>query len=171
MFLYDSVIVGSVKKSQRLADAVEARRRELELSPGDLAERSGLSAQALRNVRNGVVRDYQERLTIPLTRALHWSPDSIDRLLNGDDPIELDTPAPTSAGGMDEVNDLIAALRHAATKSDGRDTKLDQIIELCEQVVRNQELAVDKVLLVEAQLEALVEHFGLRVDLVPTAPE
>ena len=82
-----------VTRSEHLARAIEARRRDLDMTVGDLAEKTGLSRQALLNVRRGDVREYQERLTIPLTRALGWTPDSIDRLLAGDQPLERHNPA------------------------------------------------------------------------------
>ena len=75
--------------SRHLADHIEARRKQLGLNPTQLAEAAGLSLQGLKNIRKGKIRNYQERLTLPLTRALGWTPDSIDRLLAGQEPVEL----------------------------------------------------------------------------------
>lgn len=90
-------VVTNPQINPRLAQAVEARRKELQISPGEFVKRTGLTAPALRNLRQGHVRQYQERLTAEVCRVLRWTPDSIDRLLDGDDPIPLDDdpqPAP-----------------------------------------------------------------------------
>jgi hypothetical protein len=76
-------------RSEHLAARVEARRRELGFTPTTLIDATGLSAQALKNIRQGEIRQYQERLTIPLTRALRWTPDSIDRLLRDEEATPL----------------------------------------------------------------------------------
>lgn len=70
-----------------LARCIEQRMVELDLSPTDLAAETGLTLQALANVRKGLRRRYQRRLTGPLTRALGWSPDSITRAMDGRPPI------------------------------------------------------------------------------------
>lgn len=76
-------------RSEHLAGHIEARRKELGYTPTTLADATGLSPQALKNIRNGEIRQYQERLTVPLTQALQWSGDSISRLLDGQAPVEL----------------------------------------------------------------------------------
>lgn len=96
-------------RSAHLASRVEARRRELGMTPTELADATGLSAAALLNLRNGEIRRYQERLTLPLTRVFGWSPDSIDRLLNGDEPVRVDV-----AADPDDVTRLRAAVESLA---------------------------------------------------------
>ena len=79
--------------SRHLAERIEARRQQLGLNPTQLAAATGLSPQGLKNIRKGAIRKYQERLTLPLTRVLGWTPDSIDRLLAGEEPVELVRPS------------------------------------------------------------------------------
>ena len=75
---------------------------------------------------------------------------------------------PTPAG--DDVSDLVAALRQAVTKSDGRDSKLDQIIALCHDLATNQLRVARTLEANEQRLAALIDHFGLEVVLEPTPP-
>lgn len=96
-------------RSQHLADRVEARRVELGYTISALAEATGLTQQALKNVRNGERRRYQDRLTLPLTAALRWSSDSIDRLLAGEEPIDLGAPAPAASASIEERLDRLEA--------------------------------------------------------------
>lgn len=88
--------------SSHLAGAIEDRRKELGHTPTTLAAATGLSLQALKNIRRGEVRRYQERLTMPLARALGWSADSIDRLLRGEDPVVENAAPPRSPITDDE---------------------------------------------------------------------
>ena len=106
-WLRDGVPSGAVARSEHLASAVERRRKELGFTPTTLREATGLSLQALKNLRNGEVRAYQERLTMPLTTALLWTPDSIQRLLDGQEPIVIGPDAVAEVSLRDEV----AALR------------------------------------------------------------
>ena len=100
--------MADMERSASLAEAVERRRKELGLTPNALAEATGLSLQALRNIRRGEIRQYQERLTFPLTQALGWSPDSIDRILAGGDPVVV------------EVDDDALSQLHAVVEAQGR---------------------------------------------------
>jgi hypothetical protein len=78
-----------------LAEHIQQRMDELDLDPTKLAAASGLSLPGLANVRKGYRRAYQKRLTIPLCRALKWTPDSIDRILAGGEPIVMDATTPS----------------------------------------------------------------------------
>ena len=69
--------------SDYLAGGIKERMDELGMSPTDLSELTGLSLTALANLRRGERRSYQTRLTAPVTAALRWTPDSIQRLLDG----------------------------------------------------------------------------------------
>jgi DNA-binding Xre family transcriptional regulator len=93
--------------SQLLKDTVEARMAELGLSPKALADRTGLTQQALLNVRNGKRRAYQRRLTVPLCEALGWKPDGIKRLLAGQKPELLEGRQPADT---DEVRAMVERL-------------------------------------------------------------
>jgi transcriptional regulator with XRE-family HTH domain len=111
--------------SKHLADRIEARRKELRLSPTQLGERTGLSLQALKNIRQGQVRAYQERLTGPLTSALGWTPDSIERLLRGEEPVLAETPSPSTPPTPEELQLMRSALNEAIEKLDKRVAALE----------------------------------------------
>lgn len=156
--------MASVERSQHLADAVEARRKALGLTVSDLQERTGLSGQALLNVRRGDVRRYQERLTVPLTRSLGWTSDSIERLLAGQDPIEVE-PAPAEADRVDEVLD---AFRQAVAKSSSRDARLSDVVKVTSETSAVLMELADVVRANREQLALIADHLG--VEVVPAPP-
>jgi len=80
---------------RRLADLMESRRLELGLRWQDVAEVSSLSLKTLHSVRTGGAG------ISPLTRsgiatALRWSPDSVQKILDGGDPEPLTGPVAVS---------------------------------------------------------------------------
>lgn len=91
-----------------LRDAVEKRRKELGLGPGALAEAAGVTNEGLMPLRRGYRKQYQERLTAGVCRALGWTTDSIDRILAGGQPQLLDQP---DSDRLDQVLAELADLR------------------------------------------------------------
>ena len=85
-----------------MAELIEARRRALGLTVQDLIEQTGLTRPGLAPLLRGERRRYQERLTLPVCRVLKWTPDSIDRLLAGGPPVEIEVALEP---------DLVAALQ------------------------------------------------------------
>lgn len=75
---------------EAMAQTIEARRHALGLTVQDLVEQTGLTRPGLAPLLRGERRRYQERLTLPVCRVLRWTPDSIERLLAGGTPVELD---------------------------------------------------------------------------------
>lgn len=75
------------ERDRHLAGAIDKRRKELGLDVQTLAERTGLTRQGLQPILRGDRKRYQDRLKLPLCQALEWTPDSIDRLLDGLEPI------------------------------------------------------------------------------------
>lgn len=73
-----------------LAEAIESRRKQLRLSPGDFVSVTGLTAPGLAPLRKGHRRNYQEKLKLAVADALRWTPDSIDRLLRGEPAVTLE---------------------------------------------------------------------------------
>ncbi len=71
----------------QMAEAIKNRRLELGLDLAAFIAATGLTRQGLAPLLAGEERRYQERLTLPVTRVLHWTPDSIERLLNGREPV------------------------------------------------------------------------------------
>lgn len=102
-----------------MAEAVEARRKELGLSPVELARQAGVSMAGLGPIRKGYRRAYQERLTRPVCRALRWTDDSIDRLLRGE-PAEAVASEP-------EVDDL-SRLRDEVERQGQRIQDLSRLV-------------------------------------------
>ena len=82
--------MATMPQVERMANTIEARRLALGLTVQDLIELTGLTRPGLAPLLRGERRKYQERLTLPVCRALKWTPDSIERLLSGEDPIELE---------------------------------------------------------------------------------
>jgi hypothetical protein len=70
----------------RLAALMEDRRLELGLTWKEVADAGELSYEVIRAVRNGssTIRQLTKR---GITKALLWTPDSVDRILDGRDPM------------------------------------------------------------------------------------
>lgn len=88
-----------------MAEAVEARRKNLGLSVGQLVSATGLTRPGVDNVRNGLLRDYHEKTILGFARGLHWREDWFDRLRAGDAPVEVKPPRDTGE------DDALSALR------------------------------------------------------------
>lgn len=71
-----------------MAEAIEKRRKQLGLSPGDFAELTGLTRQGLIPVRAGHRREYQEKTLQGVAAALRWRWDWYERLEKGQQPVE-----------------------------------------------------------------------------------
>lgn len=105
------------KISATLAANVDARiyRRGFN-SIQEFAEATGVTPQGLLPLRKGEIRAYQPRLTGPVCRALGWTLDSIQRMMDGEDPIEVDpatgeaSPLARMAAEVEELRRTIAAL-------------------------------------------------------------
>jgi transcriptional regulator with XRE-family HTH domain len=78
----------AMARVESMASTIEARRLALGLTIQDLVDQTGLTRPGLAPLLRGDRRNYQERLTLPICRVLRWTPDSIDRLLAGQEPIE-----------------------------------------------------------------------------------
>lgn len=96
-----------------MAEAIEARRKELNLSPGQFAKDAGVTPQGLRAVRRGFRRNYQHKLKVGVARALRWQDDSIDRLLAGDPPVELPPGVSSATGPLPLDEDFVNRIREA----------------------------------------------------------
>jgi transcriptional regulator with XRE-family HTH domain len=71
--------------------AVKARRVALRLSQQDASAAGDLSLATWSNLERGRLGSLAHDTVIGVCRALGWSPDSIDRLLRGEDPVVLTT--------------------------------------------------------------------------------
>lgn len=67
-----------------------------------------------------------------------------------------------------KVLELARSMREGLEKSQSRDDKLSDIINLCEKISATQSALVCRVLENAVRIEALLEHFDLEVDLEPS---
>lgn len=106
-----------------MAEAIATQMRKRKLTPTTLAERTGLTVQGLAPLRRGERRAYQDRLKLPVAEALGWTPDSIDRLLAGEPPVELKPPSVVGGLSFDAV---VAEVREAIAEIHARLDRLEQ---------------------------------------------
>lgn len=76
---------------ERVARAVRARRERLGLGQ-DLSFRGGPKRNMVGNLETRFVWPKLPTTRARWARALEWEPDAFDRLLEGEDPISLDSP-------------------------------------------------------------------------------
>ncbi len=99
----------------RLAEAVEARRHALMLSQSELAAQAGISESTVRSIENERREGYRLGTLRELSKALGWTPLSIDLILDGGDPVEADTDDDGEAGDLrteiSHLRDEVAQLR------------------------------------------------------------
>lgn len=86
----------SIEVVPGMADAIEKRRKDLGMSPGEFAAAAGLTAPGLAPVRKGYRRAYQDKVKLGVARALEWPVDAVDRLLAGE---RVEPDPPTTPGG------------------------------------------------------------------------
>lgn len=99
---YGFMTMRRVDTSDLLRDRIEARITERGFLTYDaFAAACGLTPQGLARLRKGEVRRYQKRLTVPVCDVLGWSHDSIERMMRGEEPIEVSPSPPSSAEGLD----------------------------------------------------------------------
>jgi transcriptional regulator with XRE-family HTH domain len=83
-----------------MAAAIEQRRLELGLTPGQFADAAGITRQGLDPIRRGVRKAYQDKVKLGVARALRWPPDAVDRLLAGETHID---PLPSEGISEDRM--------------------------------------------------------------------
>lgn len=86
-----------------VAERVRARRKELRLTQQEASQKagSGVSLAVWNALENGRQDAYRPSTLAAVCRALNWSVDSIDRILDGKDPIKNGEPT-----------DVIRAIEH-----------------------------------------------------------
>lgn len=97
-----------------LADHIETRRRQLYRNIKEFVAATGLTSQGLVPIRAGERRNYSEATIRGVTAALRWTPDSVDRILRGGEPVELvedDAPPMLPAA---EIAQMQATFAHTA---------------------------------------------------------
>lgn len=88
-----SVMVAGVSRQDwaQVARLVRTRREALNLTQHDavVASEGSISLATWRNIETGANTSYRSSSLIAVCRALGWTPDSIERILGGDDPVEV----------------------------------------------------------------------------------
>lgn len=97
----------------RLAAAIKAR---LDAEPGftqaELVRRSGVSHPTVRNLMRGEPGRRGRTAVALVAVALGWTPDSIDRILDGLEPVgEVGAVNPLQSEGLAELREEVASLR------------------------------------------------------------
>jgi len=83
----------------RLTELMDKRRGTLRLQWSEVATEAGMSAAHLRRIRHNEV-PLTSLMIGGLEKALHWAPGSIDRVLQGGDPIEASSVNVTAPAGV-----------------------------------------------------------------------
>jgi hypothetical protein len=129
---------GTHKTSPLLKERFNARMEQLGLSPTALAAEAGVTGQGLIPLRNGKIAKYQIRMTGPVCAALYWTPDSITRLMEGKEAIEIPQPAKVDAspeGLHNRLTQVELALNTAMARGSELEAKRVEILgELVERL-------------------------------------
>jgi hypothetical protein len=122
---------GTAEVVQALADHVSRRMFELGINgPSALARETELTVQGLQPLIRGERRKYQARLTNPVCRVFGWTPDSIDRILAGGEPVVVMRPPPIDdlRAALGTLVDQVAASRRALeSRSAQIERRLDEL--------------------------------------------
>ena len=78
----------TIEITEEVSGAVRERRESLRLSQNDAAARAGLSAGIWNMLENGRRESIRARTAKQIAEALGWTPDSIERLARGEEPVE-----------------------------------------------------------------------------------
>lgn len=81
--------VGSDSRWQRVGQQVRSRRLALRLTQFQLATAAATSEPTVRALERGRRVSYMQSTITGVCAALGWTADSIDRLLRGDQPLEV----------------------------------------------------------------------------------
>lgn len=93
---------------ERLADAVRQRIVELSINAAELARRAGVSAAYISVMLSGTEKTYRTMDAAKVSAALGWTPDSVQRVLRGEEP-ELVAPAHEALKALlDRVETMMA---------------------------------------------------------------
>jgi len=102
-------MTGDMTAPQRLAERIRARRRELGgMTKRRLARESGLGDSAIQDLERGERDNYRETTLIAVSRALGWTEDSAQRILDGYEPIKASEVA--KAAETDRLHQRVGQL-------------------------------------------------------------
>ncbi len=115
-----------------MAKAVEDRRHQLGMDLATFREATGLTGQALLNVRKGLRRAYAESTQLAVASALRWEMGWYDRLLAGEAPVEKSDPVGSEPSvdrtEFKQLVDVVGALGRAVLESNTLSTEAHEIL-------------------------------------------
>lgn len=106
-----------------VADAINGRLRELDMTQLELAQRSQVSVATIRQLQSGDTRARRRhpRTLRALSEALQWSPDHLEAVANGRDPsVDPDRDDPVVA----ELETIKATLAAVTARLDAIEQRL-----------------------------------------------
>jgi transcriptional regulator with XRE-family HTH domain len=77
--------------AKRVAVAIRARRDAMALTQVEMSQLSGVSEPVWGDLETARRENFDRRTLVKVCRALGWSPESIDRIRRGEDPVVLTT--------------------------------------------------------------------------------
>lgn len=114
---------------QRLASYVQERRLTLgNRTAEEVVERGrpGLSVVVVSRIENAKQVTYSVRTLRALCRGLDWSEDSVERILRGEEPVELESPAQPDA--EPDLAEVLAELKRQSDRADRVEAILDDVL-------------------------------------------
>lgn len=121
---------------RRLAQLMEDRQVELDLTWEEIARRAGMTATNLRRIRHNESA-LPRRTARKIERALEWQPGSVEGVLAGKEPVPTPEPEPEPA---DPAFELLREAHRIYTKRYG----LDGADRLLEEHIRQLNAARDR---------------------------
>lgn len=79
---------------RRIGAHVVKRREQMRLSQADLERASGLSDLTIRRIETGQPIEFRNQTWNKLCDALRWTPESIDLIVDGQEPVVLEPSLP-----------------------------------------------------------------------------
>ena len=113
---------------EAVAEVVNARMTELELSQRDVERRADLTKATLREIRQNIKpRNRKPRTLEALSKALDWHPDHLSAVLQGQKPPEVGKSFARGpddiAGRLDVISDQLAQINERLAKVDTIDDR------------------------------------------------
>jgi DNA-binding XRE family transcriptional regulator len=123
-------IMGSMDRNWvRLGHKLKAARSEHEMEQQDVAARIGVKRGAMRNIEQGNISKVTPTV-IAYARLVGWTEDSIERVLDGGDPVLREDGAPSHAAGPEEPpepSDLSVRVRQALKEGPLIDSRVTEV--------------------------------------------
>lgn len=110
-----------------VAIAINARLAELTMSQADLAQRAQINEITIRELQNEVVKPRRPKTKAAISRALGWTPDSIDLVLQGERPMVVSVQG-ADASSLSEGPDTSQMWRYIGRLED-RIWRLEELVE------------------------------------------